>query len=331
MTAEVFAAVAAYNDPDVVPTVHSLIDNAGARVRVAVMLQMDDGAITDGLVSLPQVDLIRIDPQDSQGCCWARSIALSMYEDEPWYLQCDAHMRFESDWVAKLKAQSALVQPRSVMTTYALALGDEAEDAYGAMFPYEWGDDGPHCAGGSYRTEVFGGKPIPARCWSGHFAWAPGAYLREVPYDPQLYFSGEEFSTALRAWTRGWDLWHPAAWICSHRYGRVSHRSCHWDDNDWDFRDRLCKARVANIYGWPQPGEVPAGPLGVYGLGTERSLEDFEEWSGLDIKGKRYIPDPIWRDVMKGITPFSDDLFVTKDKDFAPDENAIMQPVDGEE
>jgi hypothetical protein len=48
------------------------------------------------------------------------------------------------------------------------------------------------------------GAPQPSAFFSAHFVFVRSAWLRDVPYDPQMYFDGEEDSLALRSWTNGW-------------------------------------------------------------------------------------------------------------------------------
>ena len=38
-----------------------------------------------------------------------------------------------------------------------------------------------------------------------------------------------------------------------------------------------------------------AAGIGVYGLGAERSLDDFQHWAGLDFAQRTYLPDAEWR------------------------------------
>ena len=207
-----------------------------------------------------------------------------------------------------------MVKPRSVLSSYAQAIGDERPNHAGVMHVYEWGeegnprmgDDGPHCAAALWSLDDFYGEPLPARFLSAHMLWAPGEFVVDVPYDPQLYFSGEEFSLALRAWTHGYDLWHPAATICRHLYGdrKRNDRRIHWEDDPQETRrrDRVTKARVAHLYGWPQPEpDASAGDMGVYGLGTQRTREEFEEWAGLDIANRKFIPDDQWRECLPSL------------------------------
>ena len=52
-------------------------------------------------------------------------------------------------------------------------------------------------------------EPVPARFYSGHFTFADGIFSVEVQHDPTFYFHGEEITLAVRAFTHGYDLFHP--------------------------------------------------------------------------------------------------------------------------
>src|SRR5690606_31241175 len=52
-------------------------------------------------------------------------------------------------------------------------------------------------------------SPQPTWFLSAHFLFTYGQWIKEVPYDPELYFEGEEDTLAVRSFTHGWDLFHP--------------------------------------------------------------------------------------------------------------------------
>ena len=259
MVADVLACIASYEDPDTIRTLETMLNSPGASVRAAVMLQTDDLALAREVESIEGVDLIHVSRKAARGACWPRYICQLMHEGEDWFFQCDSHMVFEDNWAADLIHQSSLVPKRSVLTSYSQATADPTPNRTGMMMVYEWGkadnpnygDDGPHCSAGTWSLDDFpNGAPIPARFLSAHMLWAPGSYLSEVPYDPFLYFSGEEFSLALRSWTHGYNLYVPCATVCRHRYvdkdRKESGRRVHWEDADSSRRDRVTKARVGH-------------------------------------------------------------------------------------
>jgi hypothetical protein len=104
----------------------------------------------------------------------------------------------------------------------------------------------------------------------------------EVPHDPDYYFHGEEISIAVRAYTNGYDLFHPHKVIAWHEYTRRG-RPKQWDDvKTWGKRNENCHSKNRQLFG--MDGLEPAKGFGVYGFGKERSLSDYEAYSGLCFK-----------------------------------------------
>jgi hypothetical protein len=73
-------------------------------------------------------------------------------------------------------------------------------------------------------------RPLRARFLSGGFLFAPGSFINEVPYDPKLYFLGEEASMTVRAFIHGYDLFQSHETIVWHDYVRKDAVK-HWDDH----------------------------------------------------------------------------------------------------
>jgi hypothetical protein len=122
-------------------------------------------------------------------------------------------------------------------------------------------------------------KPLPARFYSAHFAFTVGEFCLEVPHDPNYYFHGEEISIAVRAFTQGYDLYHPNKVVCWHEYTRKG-RTKQWDDDkEWVRRNNECHLRNRKLFG--MDGEVNDIDFGPYGFGSVRTLRDYERYAGL--------------------------------------------------
>jgi hypothetical protein len=129
-------------------------------------------------------------------------------------------------------------------------------------------------------------EPIPARFYSAHFAFILGQFVTEVPHDPEYYFHGEEISIAVRAYTWGYDLFHPHKIIAYHEYTRKG-RKKQWDDDlVWGEKNITSHKRNRKLFG--MDNEIQDIDFGPYGFGTIRTLEDYERYSGISFK-KRAI------------------------------------------
>ena len=124
-------------------------------------------------------------------------------------------------------------------------------------------------------------NPVHGYMISGNCLFTLGKSIEDVPYDPFLYFSGEEHSLALRYWTSGYNIFHTREIPVYHHYGR-DYRVTAWGDQGiedrrpvkWWEHDVRSKQRLHQI--------VTGQDLGVYGVGSKRSLQQYIKWTGID-------------------------------------------------
>ena len=293
MVAEVYATIASYRDPMIVDTVRGLIRDPGCSLRVAVILQDEDQGIVDALADLP-VEVLRLDPEQARGPGWARALGQSLWEDEPWYYMCDAHMQHTDGWATALIEEAKLAREMSgqppIVSTYCMPFGQLSSEKATVMDIRSWHKMNIARIGRVRSRDSFNGKPAPARLVSAHHFLAPGRWCDEVPYDPRIYFGSEEFTLGIRSWTSGYDLWHPSVCVATHKFGRDG-RSTHWADfpETWGALLTRSAQRAAVTYGWKSAN------LGVYGIGSARSLEAYQRWSCIDLAESTYMPDREWR------------------------------------
>jgi hypothetical protein len=121
--------------------------------------------------------------------------------------------------------------------------------------------------------------PVPSRFYSAHFCFTLGIFSKEVQHNPNFYFHGEEISIAVRAFTHGYDLFHPHRVVLWHEYTRNG-RTKHWDD-DKDWWKLNNSAHNLNRLLFGMDGNEQSGHNGKYGFGTVRTLRDYEIYSGL--------------------------------------------------
>ena len=125
-------------------------------------------------------------------------------------------------------------------------------------------------------------EPIPARFYSAHFCFTLGRFCKEVPHDPEYYFHGEEISIAVRAYTHGYDLFHPHRVVIWHEYTRKG-RTKQWDDDkNWVEKNNRCHLRNRKLF--EMDGEKRDISFGKYGFGKKRTLRDYERYAGLHFK-----------------------------------------------
>lgn len=292
----IFVQIASYRDPELVPTIKSLLDNASNPERIKICIahqyaEEDEWDRLDQFASDGRFTIIQIPYQESQGTCWARNQIQQHYDGEDYTLQLDSHHRFAPGWDKEcvLTIENLQLQgfKKPLLTSYCPSYSpknDKAQDntAYG-MRVNTWKD-------GVALFHSFAlpktNAPVPSRFYSGHFAFTLGQFCKEVPHDPLMYFYGEEISISVRAYTHGYDMFAPNNPVVWHEYTREG-RAKHWDDHKrWFEQDNNSKSRVRQLLG--VNGEVCSpcnkNTFKEYGLGEQRTLEEYEIYSGLKFK-----------------------------------------------
>lgn len=290
-----FVQIAAYRDPELVPTLRDCLAQADNPELLTFGICWQHAA-DDSLAEFadhPNLRLRQVHYTESRGACWARSETQALYAGEAYTLQIDSHHRFTRGWDSKLKHLFNEARRRGarkpLISSYAPAYDPASDEssrgtqALRLVFQ-EFSEGGPvqvmpvpmPVSPGDERLE-------PARFLSAHFLFTLGAFCRQVPYDPKLYFFGEEPAMAIRAFTHGYDLFHPRDIVLWHYYGRNAARR-HWADNTrWWLRNQRSMLRYQRLIS--AGGESQS--LADFGLGTQRTLEQYERYAGLSLAARK--------------------------------------------
>ena len=311
MTSTIFVQIAAYRDPDLVATLNNLLEQAAhpERLHFGICLQLDaSDPMSWGEQSFPdRAHLLVKDvaAADSRGACWARSQAQGFYDGEDFLLQIDSHMRAVQHWDDLLlqtwrdcndpKAvlsvyPNGFQQPCQLQTSTLPVMAAKAFDDYGILkfqgiSRYRMPDQQPE-------------KPLPNAFVAGGFLFGPGKIVEDVPYDPELYFYGEEVSMSARLWTHGYNIYCPNRLLLFHLYkssgGDGDTSATHWSDHKgWFQLNRRSLVRVHKLLDSlsiaptnlnPTPKDIES--LDDYGLGTSRRLSDYERMAGISFQSQ---------------------------------------------
>jgi len=219
---------------------------------------------------------------------WARNQIQQLYKNEEYTLQIDSHMRFAPDWdVEMIKMITDLQEkgyPKPLLTGYVSSFDPDNDPQARVQDPWRMVFDRFIPEGAVFfLPETIPGwqeltEPVTSRFYSAHYCFTLGQFSKEVQHDPDYYFHGEEISIAARAYTWGYDLFHPHKTLIWHEYTRKG-RTKQWDDDKkWVERNNFCHKKNRALFG--MDGEEPMD-FGIYGFGTERTLRDYEKYSGL--------------------------------------------------
>ncbi|MBF0176583.1 MAG: hypothetical protein HQL63_07015 [Magnetococcales bacterium] len=297
----IFVSIASYRDVDCVQTMTDLFAKATypERVHVGVLWQVapEDGEI---FTQVPERwrENIRgeaVDAGKSLGVCWARHrIQERFWQHEPFYFQIDSHCRFDPKWDERLLAMLRQAPSgRAVLSTHPNAFHPPDQlvrnglpimkagrfDDHGTLIP----------VAKMISLEHRPALPISSPFIGAGFLFAPASIIQDVPYDPFLYFHGEEITFSVRLWSWGYDLFTPNDVLVFHDYGTTRGRRRHWDDHvDWTRINRRAVARVQHVLGVQTSTDPDAiQQLERYGLGEVRSLDEYETFADVDFRKRR--------------------------------------------
>ena len=282
-------------------------DNKDA-LLFGVCEQADHGIDIQSIHFKNQIKYELLDPVMAKGPCWARARVQQLMTDEEYFLQIDSHTIFTKSWdkillnyhswLEKCLENNFVItgyprgfKPNKELTSFEL--NTAYKETLGITFREKrMFEDGYYSMQKSFPANT----ELPARglLIAGGFIFAKKAFVTLIPYDPKFYFHGEELSIALRLYTNMWDVVHIPRVPIFHLYTDVNNlvRKLHWDPEDeknraikWNELDKKSKARLGDL--------INSKVENPYGLGSERTVEDFGKMAGMDLKKKKVVDLPV--------------------------------------
>ena len=297
---KIFIQIASYRDPELVPTIKDCIENAKSPNNLVFCIcnqQHPDDEFNKNLEIYrkdKRFKIIDIDYDKSEGTCWARNLIQQRYDGEKYTLQLDSHHRFVKNWdhtlISMIKSLQRKGHKKPLLTAYLPSFdpdddpGQRVDEPWWMTFDRFIPEGAVFFLPATMPDWQNRKLPLPARFYSAHFCFTLGDFVKEVPHDPDYYFHGEEISIAVRAYTHGYDLFHPHKVVCWHEYTRKG-RSKHWDDvPQWGWRNSACHERNRKLF--EMDGENKDQDFTNYDFGTERTVQQYEEYAGLRFKDR---------------------------------------------
>ncbi|MEM7193917.1 MAG: GlcNAc-transferase family protein [Pseudomonadota bacterium] len=338
MNSKIFVQIASYRDPELVSTLKDCVFKADAPENLVFSIAWQHSPSEyeqvkpelDALSDKAQFKILEFPWQESKGVCWARYQLQQQYDSEPYTLHLDSHHRFARGWDTYLiNTFETLVRDgikKPMLTTYVNNYRPMGSESF-----YQETDPDPDslnflytepCADTS-RLEQHGNglvvsafthhgvpmhqaghikpsdAPTPGTLYSGHFCFAHGSFVSDVPHDPEIYFLGEENTISLRAFTHGYDVFHPPKCVIWHEYMRMYTLHKHWSDHEedkrseiqdstvWHERDLTSQSRCRALFGTGDDSLE----LGKFGLGDVRTRDEFIQKSGIIYRKRALLND----------------------------------------
>lgn len=302
MEETIFIQIASYRDPELLKTLKDCLDNAEFpdRLRFGICWQHSDEDEWDTLDQYKDDSRFRIldvNYKDSTGACWARNSIQQLYQDEDYTFQLDSHHRFIRHWdtelIGMLKGLQAKGHAKPLLTSYISSYNPETDPKGRTQSPWLMNFDRFTPEGvifflpatiPNYQNLT---EPVPSRFYSAHFTFTVGQFAVEVQHDPEFYFHGEEITIAVRAFTHGYDLFHPHKIIAWHEYTRKG-RVKQWDDDsEWGKRNTRTHEKTRKLLGVDgESFDSDEERYGKYGLGRVRTVADWERYAGIRFKDR---------------------------------------------
>jgi len=296
----IFVQIASYRDTECQWTVKDLFAKAKhpERVHVGICWQYDPDKDKDCFTETVLPEQVRINPfhwEESQGVCWARHQAQQLWDGEDYVLSIDSHMRFVQGWDELLiKQLDECPSPKTVLSNYPagytppdhLQTGTKPTVIRAHLYTPQ-GDLRVR----EVRLDHAPKKPLLGAFCTGKFIFAKSAFIREIPCDPYLYSAQEDIALSARLFTHGYDVYSLKNVALYHYYRQTAGSDAklpptHWEDNpSWLRLQERGRKRLNHLLGYA-PNENPEiiQDIDKYGLGTKRSLADYETFSGVNFR-----------------------------------------------
>ena len=311
---KIFIQIASFCDPHLGITINDCIENSKHPEKLVFGItnqyNPDDEFNIDEYQNDERFRIENILHTESKGACWARNLLQQRYSGETYTFQIDSHMRFTPNWDVEMIKMIKQLQKKGfkkpLLTGYVSSFNPDNDPAGRVQEPWRMSFDRfiPESPV-FFLPETIPGwqnltEPVPSRFYSAHFCFTLGQFCIEVPHDENYYFHGEEISIGVRAFTHGYDLFHPHKVLIWHEYERKG-RVKQWDiDKKWVDKNNSSHLRNRKLFS--MDGEVyNPEEFGIYGFGNERTLKDYEIYSGLKFSNravqqytldKHYPPNP---------------------------------------
>lgn len=298
----IFVQIVSYRDKELVPTIRDLLykSSGNNHINIGIVWQKDHTESLEEFASHPNIRIMSYSYLESKGLGWARNLVQTLYRGEDYVMQLDSHHRFGANWdeilidmISGLRSDSN----KPIITTHAAEYDPDLKVALKPVVtkivPVDFKQSGTLWRVATHVHHSQMHRPIRGLFVSGHYYFTLGTFIEDYKYDPELYFAGDEISLSIRSYTLGYDIYHPNRCVVYHYYGREGHNK-HWVDHSEQTKNRgdinntaieidtHSKKRIRQLLGQEDYGI----DMGIYGLGKQRTLDDFIKYSGMDIKNK---------------------------------------------
>lgn len=285
--ASIFVQIASFNDKELAKTVKDCILKSSGRNKITFGIH--ECYITDKTIfDIDGISISYSKAPEGLGVGVSRYKANKFYNNEDFYLQIDSHTRFIQDWdIACINNITKYLDSgnKCILTTYPSEYyynedGKEIFNSLSIPSTIRFKHDDPDLFKTSRILNQHGVQLETSMCSesvSAAFIFGIGS-ISSVVQNPAVFYLGEEILKAASLYTSGYNLMCPDKTIVFHLYGADSDRVPVWNlyPEECKNLDSFSKNSIKLIL-----SESRSGPRE---LGTQRPLEYFERFIGVDFK-----------------------------------------------
>lgn len=307
----IFVSVASYRDKLCSKTIESIFSSAEFPERIFVgicqqnELSDSDCINFDSKIIKPYVNnirIIRLPHFEAKGPCVARYWCSTLWNGEEYFLQADSHVLMSENWDSKainmikeIKLKNYSQKP--ILSHYTRNYEDRDEpnpkNEVPRMCKAFFNERGMISFLGATNISIDKHTYVETPYIAGGFLFAEHTFLKDVPFDPNLpfLFVGEEILLSIRAWTSGYDIYTPSENLMFHLYTRKDDNKI-WTDKVYKDDDALNKVKLLiKLVPDGDVSEYLKENLDKYGLGSDRTIEEYYDFAGIDINNKTVSKD----------------------------------------
>jgi hypothetical protein len=295
----IFVSIASYRDREMPKTIKSLLGKARnpEDIHIGVLDQAEKNKWADLSFVKTRITHQKMHMRDARGAGYARKICMEMYDGEDYFFQIDSHTRFDKNWDVRLitmlrQAQELSKNKKIILSQFPAPyqLWTNGKEHYPENDKYFWSEPSWTSVvwtwkglwAGNREKIIYRDKVHPSHTILAGYIFSLGDLVSEVPYDPRISFMGEELCFAVRAYTRGWDIYAPNEMLLWHYYTRKEHPKA-WSQRDDMARDHKwidLESESSRV----QRDVLTGKEKGVYGVQNNKRYEEYQEMIGKNFK-----------------------------------------------
>jgi hypothetical protein len=293
----IFVSIASYRDPEIVKTLQSAVDNARYPndLHFSVLTQEGKNDHPD-LYGFPNMNHQKMHFKDSMGAGYARKILMETYNDQEYFFQTDSHMRFAPNWDVRMITMLEQCQEENnekvILSQFPAPyqVFTDGRDYFPQGDKSYWSEPSWTSVVRTSRDEWAGNreemkdksKPHKSHTVLAGYIFASGKLPEEVPYDERISFMGEELCFAVRAYTRGWEIYAPNEMLLWHFYSRRGYSKV-WNQRD-DVARKMKWKEIESNSREIQKNILTGKETGIYGIGDKRRFAGYQKMVGINFE-----------------------------------------------